>query len=357
MYKTLAEVYDPKANALNLMRLLMASGVIVWHSFALTGHTIGWVPLYQLMTSVWVDGFFAMSGFLLAGSWLARPQLRAFLRARALRLLPAYYACLLVIALLWVPLVTRLAGEPPVSLGDSLQYIQANAFVWTVQHDIGGSPVNVPYPGAWNGSLWTLGWEALCYLSLATLGALGLLRRGRVAVVIFLAALCGALALVVLEVPGEALLAPAFRFAQMFVAGMLLQLYAARVPVNRAVIAVVVALLVGSMWLPDYRLVGALPAAYLLVVAGASIRSPILRLKNDLSYGAYIYAFPWQQTLAMFGAWKLGVAAFAALSLLGVVPFAAASWFGLERYALRLKPKSDPSPHPEGQSILSKEPG
>lgn len=87
-HRVLSQVFDRRANGLNLLRLLLAAGVIVWHSFPLTGHDVGWGPARQFLSSISVDGFFAISGFLITGSWLTRPKLLSFLRARALRILP-----------------------------------------------------------------------------------------------------------------------------------------------------------------------------------------------------------------------------------------------------------------------------
>src|SRR4051812_3022545 len=51
---SLENVFDPRRNGLNFVRLAMAAGVIVWHSFPLTGHSIQWWPLRQLLGEVWV---------------------------------------------------------------------------------------------------------------------------------------------------------------------------------------------------------------------------------------------------------------------------------------------------------------
>lgn len=66
---TLAQVFDTRINALNVWRLVLASGVILQHSWPLTGRKVH-PPYDQLFTQVWVDGFFAISGFLIAASWV-----------------------------------------------------------------------------------------------------------------------------------------------------------------------------------------------------------------------------------------------------------------------------------------------
>ncbi|MDO5663196.1 MAG: hypothetical protein Q4G40_10910, partial [Brachybacterium sp.] len=54
---TIAATLDPRDNGLNLLRLIMASGVIVYHSFRLAGVPIPGAPLEQGLVNIWVDGF------------------------------------------------------------------------------------------------------------------------------------------------------------------------------------------------------------------------------------------------------------------------------------------------------------
>jgi peptidoglycan/LPS O-acetylase OafA/YrhL len=58
---------------------------------------------------------------------------------------------------------------------------------------------------------------------------------------------------------------------------------------------------------------------------------------NDYSYVVYIYAFPVQQLLAMWQVQRWGYAAFVFLGVVGTVPFAVASWWLIEKRALKLK--------------------
>jgi hypothetical protein len=70
---TLGQELDPRRNALNAWRLALATGVILWHSFLTTGHHIPFAPARQLLGEVFVDGFFAISGYLITSSWLRAP--------------------------------------------------------------------------------------------------------------------------------------------------------------------------------------------------------------------------------------------------------------------------------------------
>jgi len=130
------------------------------------------------------------------------------------------------------------------------------------------------------------------------------------------------------------------RFGLMFLAGAMVYTFRDTIPVSWPLIAVAGAVIAASSWLPDYRVVAvALPIAYLAMSSGALLKHPKLRLPNDISYGTYVYAFPMQQLLASAGLYKLGVPMFAIVSIVVTLPVAAASWFALERPALKLKLK------------------
>src|SRR6202035_2390990 len=71
----LGQEFDVRNNALNAWRLTLATGVILSHSFGLTGRDLLYWPAHQLLRDAWVDGFFAISGFLITSSWFSKPRL------------------------------------------------------------------------------------------------------------------------------------------------------------------------------------------------------------------------------------------------------------------------------------------
>ena len=91
------------------------------------------------------------------------------------------------------------------------------------------------------------------------------------------------------------------RFAMMFVAGALLNQFRNVIPARWSLVAVSVVIVAASSLLPDYRVVGAIPLAYAIIVSGSLVHNKRLRLRTDLSYGVYIYAFPMQQLLIVCG--------------------------------------------------------
>jgi peptidoglycan/LPS O-acetylase OafA/YrhL len=112
-----------------------------------------------------------------------------------------------------------------------------------------------------------------------------------------------------------------------------------RIPMSRALAGVAVALVVGGVAAtPSYRLAAAPAIAYLCLYVGIELgRFSRLVLRHDLSYGVYIYAFPIQQALLLWGFGSIGWAAFTGLSIVCTLPLAAASWFAVERPAQRLR--------------------
>lgn len=335
--RVFSSIFDPHANGLNFVRLLLAAGVIIWHSFPLTGHDIEWLPLRQIVSAVWVDAFFAASGFLIVRSWVRDPHAARYLRARLLRILPAFWVCLLFTAFVIAPLSAGVLGP------DNFGYVFKNAALWMAQPDIAGTPLGVPYEGIWNGSIWTLAWEFACYMMVLALGVFGLLKYRATLITLFAVCLVAS-GIGMLGVIDNWFVAAGARLGIMFLAGALVWQWRDSIRVTWTWLTAALVILVGSLWLPDYRVLAALPLAYLVLVSGATIKSPALRFSNDISYGVYIYAFPVQQTLAIFGLWELGIPLFALLSAIATLPLAIGSWFLIEKQALKLKGRRPTSP-------------
>lgn len=327
---SLSEVFDPKANSLTAIRLVLAVGVIAWHGILITDVEVIW-PVRQVLGAGFVDGFFAISGFLIVASWMQRPSLFHFITARALRILPAFWIALAMTAFVIAPGALLLAtGSLPGGFWNSAtSYVLTGLDLMIEQPDIAGTAGAMA--NGWNQSLWTLWWESACYVIVAVLGFFGLLRR-RTMLALFVGALALALLVLAGVLPAH-FLSQTARFLTMFAAGGALYLYRDRIPASWWGVAAAVPIVTASTLLPDYRLVGGIPLAYALIVGGSLLRRPVLR--TDLSYGIYVYAFPIQVGLVMLGV--TSPAANALLALACTLPFAVASWYLIERPALRLK--------------------
>lgn len=280
-WPTLAQRFDPRRNSLNALRLALATSVIVSHSWPLSGS--GGTPAVgnQFLGDIAVDGFFAVSGFLILGSRLNSRSLVDFFWRRFLRIWPAFVVVLLFVAFLVAPVAALALGSGTYDPLSAVGYVLKNLGLVIVQPGIESTPVGIPETGTWNAPLWTLAYEFSCYI---------------------------AIALVVTVVPRQML------------GGAIAALVSA-------------ALIVGQA----FDVVGALPFAYLMLYLGVVL--PLVRVGavNDISYGMYIYAFPLQLVLAVIVGETLPAWAFVLVSVAITVPFAAASWFLVENPVMRLK--------------------
>lgn len=331
---TLAELFARPGNSLNAIRLVLASAVIVRHADVVIHGTMdASLAIDQVFGQLPVDGFFALSGFLISASWVADPRPRSFLLARCARLLPAFWVCLALTVLIAGPLAGLVRTgrlDPGYGVVDGVRYLVSNAALVMFDNSIGGTPTGVPWPGDWNASLWTLKWEFLCYLGVLVLGLTGLLLKRRLMVGTLVAAwVIQTLALIAyVFVPG--ILLDAARFFLMYMSGVALFVVADKVRVRpRTVALAIVAILLCATFVPGYRILVGPFVAFALVGLGVLVRRP--RLRHDLSYGMYIYGFPIEQILAGSPVREWGLVAFSAVAIVATVPLAAVSWFGIER--------------------------
>ncbi|WP_217155139.1 acyltransferase family protein [[Mycobacterium] fortunisiensis] len=351
----LGKVFDPRNNALNAWRLVLLTGVILAHSWPLTGRRIEFEPAHQLLANVWLDGFFAISGFLVTRAWFRNPRLGEFLLSRALRLLPGFWVCLIVTAFVIAPISLAVQGDSPVKLLFSREpflYVLQNSAMLIVKFDVAGTPLDIPWPGQWDGSLWTLTFVVMCYIGTAVLGATGLLSRRWLIPTLFVLTLWWAASLpplndVVEQPPGAQPVDTATamlvvqqvsaRLYLMYLTGALLYQLRSRIPARWSLVALSVVVVLASSLLPNYHIVGAIPLAYAVIVSGALARQGWLTLRTDLSYGVYVYAWPMQQLLIVCGLGVLNPVVFSAVAVTVTLPLAALSWFAVEKRALRLK--------------------
>ncbi|OBH83087.1 acyltransferase [Mycobacterium scrofulaceum] len=336
----LGQVFDPRSNALNALRLALAAEVMLFHSWPITGRTPP-TAILQLFFSVGVDGFFAISGFLITRSWLTDPRVRDYLAARALRILPGFYVCLLVTAFVLAPISLLIQGGSALKLLGStapIEYVLKNSAVAYLEPQIDGTLRQVPGGPTWNASLWSLVWELMCYLAVALIGVVGLANRRWVSPVLLVVAVCAALAFPPLTFPGVWTIPQlAARSAIMFAAGAVMYQWRDVIPARWSLVAVCAVVVFAAGCLPDYRVVAALPLAYVVIVSGALLKNKRLRLRTDVSYGVYIYAYPTQQVLAVCGLATLHPVVFFLVSAAATLPMAALSWLVIEKPSMSLK--------------------
>lgn len=143
------------------------------HAFVLTGHNepLGSFGFGFDFGNLAVDGFFAVSGFLLYSKFF-ESDVRTFIVNRLFRLLPGLWTFLFAFSL--VILLADLVGIISVNNFGVYSYIYTNASLINPnrQFVIDDLWLTNPVPGGINGSLWTLTFEFWCYLFLILIGQL-----------------------------------------------------------------------------------------------------------------------------------------------------------------------------------------
>jgi peptidoglycan/LPS O-acetylase OafA/YrhL len=325
-----------RSNALNFVRLVLASGVIVSHAWPLTGAGSSPLPGGLSIGGWCVSGFFAASGYLVAGSRM-RLSFDAYLVRRAMRIVPGLWFCLLVTAFVLAPLSVVLdSGSDRLELASQLGYVWRNLGVWSVQGSIDFTLGSIPEAGLWNGSLWTLGYEFLAYLALGGLFAVVRGSRARQVAVAAGFALTSA-ANLVFEVRGSSngFITLSTWLACFFLAGAVFRVLGERTRATApaALAAVVVVAAAVALDLP--RTLAPLAVAYLVLWAGSVLPTRI-GSRNDISYGVYVYAFPIGQLVVLAPATHdLSVPQHVLITFLLTLPMAWISWTVVERPAIR----------------------
>ncbi len=297
------------------MRLIAALLVVVSHTFPLSGAPPLTILGVEDLGALGVSIFFVISGYLVTASYRRDPK--TYLIKRILRIEPGLIASLVVTVALLALVTTAPAAEYWPAAG---MYVLRNALLYPATYDLPGVFATVPIAGVVNGVLWTLRLEFTFYVVL-------MLIRARPALIYLLAAGCAVVWLYLRfttpDWAAETLTRIAYLGARngfLFFAGAAVCLIRWKPPLWLGGVSALAFPFAGPLALPTAVLGLARPG----------------KLPADLSYGVYIYAFPIQQWLAMQGRLNLATA------ILSVIPFAVASWFLVERPALKLKPGPRP---------------
>lgn len=333
------EQHNFRTTGFDYLRLSLAIGVIFWHgSVVVFGHEYDgelgatWVgTVFKLILPM----FFALSGFLVAGSLIRTSSLLEYASFRVLRIFPALAVEVTLSAFILGALVTNLPLYDYYFNGEFLRYL-GNIFGIIYIYLPGVFEDN---PSRWvNISLWTVPYELECYIVLLVIAFLGLLKRP----LLFL------LVLIVLQI-----LLPIYDVQKVddfsevtrvfprtlilcFVSGVAFYIFRDKIPSSLLLGGLCLAL---SFWLIS---TGAgsyfipIPVAYATVILGIMHPPKVpLIFSGDYSYGMYLYAFPFQQ-LHMYifpnnASWFMNMA----FAIPVTAAFAFMSWTFIEKPILK----------------------
>ena len=339
------------------LRLGLSISVVCMHS-AITSKGLEadialWMSPLRPLIRMTLPMFFALSGFLVAGSLFRSKSLLQFLGLRVIRIYPALIIEVVLSALLLGPLLTT------VPLASYFESPVFGLYLMNVTGDIHyflpGVFENNPYPNVVNAQLWTVPVELGCYISLSALTIVGVKKRFWIAPAVTLIMMLGYFLARLIKFHGQLPFIvggiPGFLLVVCFVCGVSLYVYRDLLPWSRSLCAIsgiASLLLVGVVPYGEYIVVPV--ASYFTVCLGATNVRKLSILKGaDYSYGIFLYGFVIQQTVVFLFPWAREWW----VNILLCVPLAAAvsalSWHLIEKPTLKLrrylKPRSAQQPN------------
>ena len=347
----ISRLADHPENAFDFLRFVAAFSVLYSHSFALLGLPEPFLIFSFPAANLGVYAFFVISGFLVCQSWDRDPSLGRFAARRGLRLLPGLFVAVCFTVFVIGPLMTTLPVAQYFGTAGTWAYLLSNAGLSGGQYVLPGVFETNPYPGAVNGSLWTLRYEAILYIAVAIIGVTTRRTYLRWAcltlLTVFALGWCVSKALGVdtytIGLPFTTItfdwMALAV-FSTFFFAGS--SLYALRGSVQLSILAALLLALPcmfasNIFWATLFMWVF-LPYAILVFAFRAPAIFRRFGKRGDCSYGIYVYAFPVQQVVTYYAV-KIGAGWFPvfAVSSIATVILAGLSWHYVERPALGWK--------------------
>ena len=304
-----------KENNFGALRLLFASLVIVSHSPAILTGSPSNEPHYGPLTlgAIAVDGFFIVSGYLIAKSFVGSVGVLDYFRKRILRIYPGFAVNFLLCLLVLAPFVgAGLSVFHPKVLGPEILRLAILS-----EPKAPGAFASMPVP-ALNGSAWTISYEFRCYILVPLVGSIGALKNFRFGLlVVAIAGLIISALNVLPETSGILFVMfgtppQTVRLTAVFAVGTLFYLYRDRVEYGgRQALVAAASLLVAPFFPTITELALATCGGYLIF--WFAFEWKVLRLstfsnKTDLSYGIYLYAWPIQNSIVYFEFWDKPVA-------------------------------------------------
>jgi len=335
-------------NNFTLIRLIAALIVMKEHSFSSTAINSGnaFMSFFHIR-ALGLPSFFFISGLLVSQSLESSKSWKNFVWKRFLRLYPAACFSILFCAFILGPCLTTWSMKDYFSSSIFYQFLSSCSLI-EVKYELPGVFSNslMGHPSI-NASLWTVCLELKLYLALLFFWFLKIPgKKYFLLFLIFVFLLAGQIIpdktndIVYRTIGRHINIFGVFTCSLLFLIGILANFYKQKINIRNYWLILILFYLIISAYFNSLLLhllmFAFIPAVNLFFATrGISILKKITP-KADLSYGIYVFAFPFQQIVANYirpeNTWT-----FFFLTLSMVLPLASFSWFMIEQKALRLR--------------------
>lgn len=322
-------------NNFNLVRICLSLVVFFYHIFALTQNTqIAWFS-GVFNADFAVKGFFAISGYLIMGSYSKSSSLSQYLSKRFNRIYPAYFAVIFFSFLLGI-IFTSLNFTDYLTNVGTFKYLLYNLFFFnTLQPSLPGV-FNFNRINVLNGSLWTIKIEVCLYLLLPIISYL--YKKSNPYIITFAIYLLSVCWVIYFSMISNNVNSSAY--SRQFVGQLSYFILGAFMNVNRNISAKIpyIILLILPVYLfldKDIVRFSLQPIIYSLFVLYISVL-PRFKYFNitklgDISYGIYLFHFPIIQVLIHIKIFEYNVYLGIILATIITFFFAFISWNFIEK--------------------------
>lgn len=343
----------------DFLRIGLAISIVLTHAALLTERT--WLrdtPLWFVEYAL-VPMFFALSGFLVAGSAM-RLSLKNFLINRGLRIIPALAVDVVVCALIIGPLMTTVPLAQYFTDKDFFKYF-LNITGW-IHYDLPGV-FKDHFNTRVNGALWTVPYEIFCYMIMSVLIFSRWITRPWFVVVLTIGFFVFGV-VIQYTTPSDREAQSLFDFALRgffvsrgaqlllaFLLGIVAYQFRHRIPYSWALFGLSCAACLAAIFMLDSSSLGQVPnrailipsLTYITVFIGLTpVPVPKIIHTGDYSYGIYLYHDPLLQVaIALlppaFISSHFGWFGLIAVGLPPIALWAAFSWHMIEKRILALR--------------------
>ncbi len=312
-----------RQNNFDIVRLTLAIIVVLVHAYDLSNSQSLGVLTRVVSSRVAVEGFFAISGFLIFASYERCKSLREYFSNRAWRILPGYW-----LSTIFCLVVAFSFGSFHVG-----KFLLANlTFANFLQPGVPGVFAGNPANDALNGALWTIKIEIMFYVAVPFIVWLcRRLQRDAVLLTLFVASILFRILFanhekIAIQLPGQ---------LSYFLVGALIYYHLPFFKRRGAwIVAAALAMYALHAWTGLFLF---RPAAIATLTLGACLLLPHIQGParwGDFSYGTYIFHYPIVQMFVAAGLFRVHPWGALLLLLVTVAVAASVSWFAVEKPAL-----------------------